>query len=412
MFSSVPNTMPNPFTGADFPASYNGGVNDPNSMIDSGNQHGSAEPNMGRSFSNLSSMTPPRTPRDRSPAARGDEEQHREDRRAERRESRRRDTASEPVGVNFRLSSCETTLREHHAELQNQRTLIDQLVQQMIAVNANKVATENRLVELFTHVDTEVTKAMGVVNANANTTSGRLDSLSSEVTKAMGIVDSHWSATNGRIDSLMATMNQLTADLSQRFEQISSELQTARASQQAPSPMFTGAPATAAPETPPGMQGFIPRQCDFGQAPVFGNGTSGQAEPAPAPHSPPTFQGKPDGAQSFGIGTKGTTTTFHNIGSPLSGQASAGLGGATGYDPSYPPPPGAAFNFGRWAPGAGTERQPFDPKFWSTENKKVTKELKAYDGDIAHYDNWRRRVRDHFVSVNHNYSTVFNHREH
>ena len=39
MFTSVPNTMPNPFTGADFPASYNGGVNDPNSMIDIGNQH-------------------------------------------------------------------------------------------------------------------------------------------------------------------------------------------------------------------------------------------------------------------------------------------------------------------------------------------------------------------------------------
>ena len=59
-------------------------------------------------------------------------------------------------------------------------------------------------------------------------------------------------------------------------------------------------------------------------------------------------------------------------------------------------------------PGAGTEQQPFDPKLWSIENKKVTKELRAYDGDMAHYDNWRRRIRDHFVSVNHNYSRIFN----
>ena len=26
---------------------------------------------------------------------------------------------------------------------------------------------------------------------------------------------------------------------------------------------------------------------------------------------------------------------------------------------------------------------------------------------MAHYDNWRLRIRNHFVSVNHNYSSVF-----
>ena len=162
---------------------------------------------------------------------------------------------------------------------------------------------------------------------------------------------------------------------------------------------------TSAPETPPG---FIPRACDFGQAPVFGNATASHAEHAQAPASPQASYGQPEVAQTFGIGTKGTTTTFHNIGSPLSGQATAGWGGANCYDQAYPPPQAAAPNFGRWAPGAGTEHQPFDPKLWTTEYKKVTKELRAYDGDMAHYDNWRRRVRDHFVSVNHNYSTVFN----
>ena len=49
----------------------------------------------------------------------------------------------------------------------------------------------------------------------------------------------------------------------------------------------------------------------------------------------------------------------------------------------------------------------FDAKDWNTENKKVTKELRAFDGDMAAYDNWRRRIRDHFVSVNCNYAKIF-----
>ena len=63
--------------------------------------------------------------------------------------------------------------------------------------------------------------------------------------------------------------------------------------------------------------------------------------------------------------------------------------------------------FGQWAPGAGTEQKPFDAKDWSVEGKKASKELRAFDGNMAHYDNWRIRMRDHFMSTNCNYATIF-----
>ena len=50
-------------------------------------------------------------------------------------------------------------------------------------------------------------------------------------------------------------------------------------------------------------------------------------------------------------------------------------------------------SFGRWAPGAGTQLKPLEEREWSTGHKKVTKQLDAFDGDIVHYDNWRRRIR-------------------
>ena len=48
-------------------------------------------------------------------------------------------------------------------------------------------------------------------------------------------------------------------------------------------------------------------------------------------------------------------------------------------------------NPSQWAPGAGSENRPFDPREWSVEGKKPSRELKTFDGDLAHYDNWRRR---------------------
>jgi hypothetical protein len=33
-------------------------------------------------------------------------------------------------------------------------------------------------------------------------------------------------------------------------------------------------------------------------------------------------------------------------------------------------------------------------------DKKASHELKSFDGDITNYDNWRRRVGDHFTPTN------------
>ena len=58
-------------------------------------------------------------------------------------------------------------------------------------------------------------------------------------------------------------------------------------------------------------------------------------------------------------------------------------------------------------PARATNSNPLT-RSYGPSRKKATKELRAYDGDMAHYDNWRRRIRDHFVSVNRNYSRIFN----
>ena len=118
-------------------------------------QHGSAEQDT-RGF-NLNSMTPPRSPRDRSPAA-GDMDD--ETRRFERsRESRRRDN-TEPVGSNFRLSACERTLRDQTSELTAQRIAISQLTEVLQRVSTDKEAQDTRLDEVFQHVDAKFTEAM------------------------------------------------------------------------------------------------------------------------------------------------------------------------------------------------------------------------------------------------------------
>ena len=78
----------------------------------------------------------------------------------------------------------------------------------------------------------------------------------------------------------------------------------------------------------------------------------------------------------------------------------------TPWEPPIEPPYGPPAT-DQWAAGAGTEQKPFDSRDWSTDGKKASKELKTFDGDLALYDNWRRRIRDHFVATNCNYATIF-----
>ena len=51
---------------------------------------------------------------------------------------------------------------------------------------------------------------------------------------------------------------------------------------------------------------------------------------------------------------------------------------------------------------AASQHRPFDTRDWNVDGKKISKELKTFDGDLAMYVNWRLRVRN-----NCNYSRVF-----
>ena len=366
-------------------------------------QHGSAEQNT-RGF-NLNSMTPPRTPRDRSPAA-GDMDD--ETRRFERsRESRRRDN-TEPVGSNFRLSACERTLRDQTSELTAQRIAISQLTEVLQRVSTDKEAQDTRLNEVFQHVDAKFTEAMN-----------RTQVLEESVQQMQVIVSS-------RIETLTQTINNISQGLAARIESLTMEIEVMRRLQPSapersnapPAPQsWSAAPPTAEDplSTPPGFASPGHPFVGTGQAPmqapppVFAPPTPA---PAPAPSaSVPMFHqmGSPMGGNEAQFPTSGLphqprmafpTTTLpqdQRFPSPAFGH---------GGDASVPESPFAATG-SRYAPGAGTENQPFDPRSWSTDGKKVTKELKNYDGDMARYDNWRRRIRDHFVNTNHNYCKIF-----
>ena len=174
------------------------------------------------------------------------------------------------------------------------------------------------------------------------------------------------------------------------------------------------APAAPAPAFGNQCPFINPTTAPATPAPVFGIGTplpaTGQVFGNP-PNDPTHSNGTPFRANGTAFGNppndhaptngprhmSGSNTAYFHVGSP-----------GTQWSPLNPQVQNSNnANFGNWAPGAGTERKPFDAKEWSVESKKVTKELKAFDGDMATYDNWRRRIRDHFVSVNCNYAKVF-----
>jgi hypothetical protein len=69
-----------------------------------------------------------------------------------------------------------------------------------------------------------------------------------------------------------------------------------------------------------------------------------------------------------------------------------------------------AATYGGWqapnfANGAGSNVRPFDARDWTED--KASNELKSFNGDITHYDNWRRRIRDHFTQNNMFYKDIF-----
>ena len=128
-----------------------GGVHNPfsmpNTMNASSDRHGSAEQdgaepmNSGATYlDSMNGMTPPRTrapsrtssprgfrarTRARSATQAREEDEDYNDRRAERQESRREEPS--PVGIGFRLNSCEQSIRMHQDELAAQRLALQQV---------------------------------------------------------------------------------------------------------------------------------------------------------------------------------------------------------------------------------------------------------------------------------------------
>ena len=363
------------------------------------NRHGSSEQDLRGedSGSYLNSMTPPATtprrvsPR-RSPRARSSartQEQEEDDdynvRQSARRESRRREP-SEPLGFPFRLSACETSIRDLTNEMAAQRLAVSQLVEEIKRQSINKTETDKRLNDVFDHVDKKFTESVDMANVR--------DQRFAEAVET----------ARARLETVNATVNNVSQGLAQRIEQLSMEVEvfkreTVRSEEPPSRPRAPDPPQswTSQPHAQPESREPPPRSWNPLREPTVTQ---------PVQRNPSTFAAH-FGQDESNFGTSGpagqpgarapAAPVFCNIGSPLSENHRTAPG-------PYQNPQTA---FGQWAPGAGTENQPFDPRAWSADGRKVSKELRTYDGDMAHYDNWRRRIRDHFVGVNTNYSYVF-----
>ena len=133
------------------------------------NRHGSMERESGDLLDvfgrprDWSSNTPPAgaaSPRSPGTPRSGEEDDSRRPERAERRERQqehregRRANPTEPVGLNFRLQACETTLRDHTNELAAQKIMMQQLVEAVKSDGINKTKLEERLNVSFTQSNT------------------------------------------------------------------------------------------------------------------------------------------------------------------------------------------------------------------------------------------------------------------
>ena len=346
-------------------------------MYDGLNRYGSAEPGKrGRAGTDyLNSMsdtgtTPrsvsPRTPR--SPRARSQPfpDDDYEDRRQERAE-RREDQA--PLGASFRLNACEQSLRDQHSELAAQRIMLEQLATEMSQQIANRAEHRQRLDQVFALVDQRYAEMQ---SAQAETQA----------------------VASAKIESLTSTINGVSQGLAARIEQISLELNVLRRESQGAPPQAPQPPQPA-PQAPPGIDGATRNVREVPQS---------WAGPAAGEDS----RRQPPNGHFF-------------IASPLSGNQSTGANPAPAERMPHfggPAPVGPSANrsgFGHTGPsaaspsmaGAGTQFRPFDPRDWSTDGKKISKELRTYDGDLATFDTWRMRVRNHFVGTNCNYSKIF-----
>ena len=341
-------------------------------------------------------MTPP-TPSPRSSSGRR--------RRApERSRSASEERRSQPsTGIGYRLQAVETTVQSHLNELTAQRLESNQLKEVLTTIMKDKDIMGTRLDSCFGLIDTKLSEATNDIDHFFNSAKIKLESMTENIN---GLA----STAQGRLDSMSWVLDQLRTDQLTRDQQRAppappaapppapaSWVGTAETHDQRSSPGFgtTGTNThgngiyveplinaqqpTAERHMPferPAQKSTAERHMPFEQPPF--HTANGSRNPFFETHVPQNSG--PAGPVHYGIGSPG---------SPL----------------TTPGAQGSATH--QWAAGAGTELKPFDPKDWTVDSKEPSKELRSYDGDMAHYDAWRRRVRDHFMSVNCNYSKLF-----
>ena len=343
----------------------------PSTQSTRSNRHGSAEQLPRDVFGRASTFATemPRTPRRvRSPGDDRDEDRRRD--REDWRERRRQQSIpinQEPLGINFRLTAIEQTLKEHFAEIASHKLAIEEvrptakgLTDMEGRLNMAFGDWNNRLTGLeksnglaLQSVREDVTS---VVGAHAN----RIDRLEAEVTKLVARIDSVVKGIEERFQSGASTPPGIPVD----HRQAPPMNQTGPPMPQSWSPLSAPNP-TAQPEVPdPWCNGLRPNQGatniqsawsqwrPSGSAPTNGPTMFGMASPPPATQQPPMQQAN------------------------------------------------------SWAAGFGTNFGPWVEKDWKVDHK-VSSELKVFDGQIQHYANWRNRIRDHFISTNVYYSEVF-----
>jgi hypothetical protein len=101
------------------------------------------------------------------------------------------------------------------------------------------------------------------------------------------------------------------------------------------------------------------------------------------------------------------TNNFDSQWSPLN-PGSAPFQGDPWSRPHAENPPDA--NYGgwqapQWGNGVGSNLRAFDVSDW-TVDKKAPNELKSFNGVTSNYDNWRRRIRDHYTQTNRYYKEM------
>ena len=205
-----------------------------------------------------------------------------------------------------------------------------------------------------------------------NDLENRLDETFSDLnSKVAGLDKSHSLAR----EALRAEFRSISQSMSSRIDNIEHELKS----------LLERAAASAAPTAPP---------------PGFGASSQPRTTPGAAPSMPQSWSplsGSNDAWANYSPSTPPAANSSPWTGAPAP-QATPGPAPASA-SANVPPTNG-------WSAGFGTNYGVWAQKDWTVDHR-VSPSLVSFDVQINHYDDWRNRVRDHFIGTNMHYREVF-----